>query len=185
MRIISVMNENDELLDLVDATDTVVGAIRRGDMVKLGYKSPKGYVRFAVGFLLNDKNEVWVPIRGLHKSIAPGGCDFSVAEHVLSGETYEQAIVRAFEEEAGLRVDTKALTLIGKQHPEESKPTHEAIFVYFTNDHENPNFSREEFTSASWMALGAFEQILVSGPPTKSALLPAFRQLQDWLQRNR
>src|SRR5487761_1499028 len=106
------MNENDEFLDLANASDEVVGTIRRGDMVKLGYRSPKGFVRFAVAFLVNDKAEVWVPIRGLHKSIAPGGCDFSVAEHVLSGETYDKAIERAFIEEAGMEVSAVNLTRI-------------------------------------------------------------------------
>lgn len=177
------MNENDELLDLADATDTVVGTIRRGDMVKVGYKSPQGFVRFAVAFLLNDKNEVWVPIRGLHKSIAPGGCDFSVAEHVLAGESYERAIERAFKEEAGMAVRANDVTLIGKLFPAEAKPTHEAIFAYVLHHNEIPRYSREEFTSASWMSLEAFEHLLVSGPPTKSALLPAFSLLQDWLKR--
>jgi len=66
-------------------------------------KSPKGYARFVVAFVVNKK-QIWVSIRGLHKSITPSGCDFSVAEHVLSGESYEQAIQRGFAEEANLRI---------------------------------------------------------------------------------
>lgn len=41
------MTENDELLDLADFNDNTVGTIRRGDMVRVGYASPDGFVRFA------------------------------------------------------------------------------------------------------------------------------------------
>jgi isopentenyldiphosphate isomerase len=176
------MNENDELLDLVNADDTVVGTILRGDMVKVGYKSDKGYVRFAEAFIINDRGEIWVPIRGLHKSVAPGGCDFSVAEHVLSGESYEQAIERAFLEEAGLKVDSAALSPLGKLSPTETTPCYESIYIYTVHSNEPLNYGQDEFSSASWLSIEAFEKLLVSGPPTKSTLLPAFRLLQAGLK---
>lgn len=178
------MDENDELLDLADAQDTVVDTIRRGDMVKLGYQSPKGYVRFAVAFIVNSENKIWVPIRGMHKSIAPGSPDFSVAEHVHAGETYAQAIERAFAEEAGMHIAVKQLVPIAKLGPTDNKPTHETIFAYFIRDTEHPVYSQEEFTSASWLALSEFESTVTSGPPTKSALLPAFTLLKTYLGAN-
>lgn len=179
MYIIRVMDENNELLDLVNSNDAIVGTIRRGDMVKLGYKSDDGFVRFAEAFILNEQGEVWVPIRGMHKSIAPGGCDFSVAEHVLSGETYERAIERAFFEEAGMRINSKDLEFLGKLPPTEDKPVYESIYAYTMHGNESPKYSLEEFTSASWMSMDAFEKQLTLGPPTKSALLPAFKLLQS------
>lgn len=175
------MSENDEILDLVDDADTVIGTIRRGDIAKMGYKSPDGYVRFAVGFIVNKNNQIWVPIRGLHKSIAPGGCDFSVAEHVLAGESYDQAIKRAFLEEAGMTIDDVDVIQIGKLQPVDDKPTHEAVFACILDTDDDLDYSKEEFTSASWMAIDAFEKLLINGPPTKTALLPAFWLLQAWL----
>ena len=172
------MDENDELLDLVNAHDVVVGTIRRGDMVKLDYKSNQGFVRFAVAFILNSQGQVWVPIRGMHKTIAPGGCDFSVAEHVLAGETYEQAIERAFFEEAGMTINSQDLELLGKLPPTKAVPIYEVIYTYTMRGNESPKYSLEEFTSASWMPIDAFEKQLTSGPPTKSSLLPAFKLLQ-------
>lgn len=179
------MNEDDEQLDLVNIDDVIVGTIRRGDMAKVGYKSTRGYVRFAEAFLLNGKGEIWVPIRGMHKAIAPGVCDFSVAEHVLSGESYERAIERAFLEEANMKVDYTALTPIGKLPPTDSKPVYESIYMYVIRGNESPDYSREEFSSASWMSLEAFEKLLISGPPTKSALLPAFRLLRAALPKTK
>lgn len=146
------MNENDELLDLVDIDDIVVGTVRREDMVKVGYKSTQGYVRFAEAFLLNGKGEIWVPIRGMHKAIAPGGCDFSVAEHVLSGESYEQAIERAFLEEAGMKVDYAALIPIGKLSPTDSPYTNQFTCISYVTvkaqDTVTRNFPRR--TGCQW-----------------------------------
>lgn len=175
------MNENDELLDLVDSADLVIGTIRRGDMAKAAYRTTEGYVRFAVAFIVNDKGAVWVPIRGMHKAIAPGGLDFSVAEHVLSGESYEQAIERAFAEEAGMKVEARDLVCLGKLCPTEAKPTYETAFVYFMHGRRSPKYSHEEFTSARWMSASTLEARLLSGPPTKSALLPAYRLLQTYI----
>jgi isopentenyl-diphosphate delta-isomerase len=177
------MTENDELLDLADTDDNVTGTIRRGDLVQLGYKTPLGYARFANAFLLNDAGQIWVPIRGLHKKVAPGGCDFSVGEHVQSGESYEHAIERGFLEEAGLEIEASELLFIGKLAPTDEKPAHEAIYACFMSGRAAPRYSREEFTSASWLSLAAFETMLASGPPAKSSLLPSFKLLQAALAR--
>jgi isopentenyldiphosphate isomerase len=177
----ALVNENDELLDLVDANDIIIGTIRRGDMANMGYKSTMGYVRFAEAFILNDRGEIWVPIRGMHKVIAPGGCDFSVAEHVLSGESYEQAVKRAFLEEAGMHISSTSLTHLGKLAPTDNKPVYESIYTYAMHGGESPNYSHDEFSSASWMPVKVLEDLLISGPPTKSALLPALRLLQATL----
>lgn len=183
--IIRTMNENDELLDLVNANDTVVGTIRRGEMVNLGYKSAGGFVRFAEAFILNEQGEVWVPIRGMHKSIAPGGCDFSVAEHVLSGETYEKAIERAFSEEAGMTINSKDLELLAKLPPTEDKPVYEAIYMYTMYGNKSPEHSPDEFVSASWLSMDALKKQLTLGPPTKSTLLPAFKLLRSTLRHRK
>lgn len=179
------MDENNEILDLTDANDVVVGKMRRGDMANLGYRTHKGFVRFAVAFIINKQSEIWVPTRGLHKVIAPGGCDFSVAEHVLSGESYGEAIERAFSEEAGMVINAKDLSFLGKLGPSGSKPSHEAVFAYLARGRDTPTFSQEEFTSAEWMSMDAFKKLLVSGPATKTALLPALRLLETWLSRGR
>lgn len=55
------MDESNELMDLVNIDDNIVGTIRRGDMVKSGHKSTRSYIRFAEAFLLNEKGEIWVP----------------------------------------------------------------------------------------------------------------------------
>lgn len=175
------MDENEEILDLVDAQDSVVGTIKRAAMVKVGYKSNEGFVRFAIGFLMNTNGEVWVPIRSMHKSIAPGGFDFSVAEHVLSGETYNIAIERAFAEEAHLNVQAEKLISIGKLSPTADKPTWEEIYLYQNYTGNDPDYDKKEFSSAGWLTIADIEHKLHSGVLTKSAYMPAFQLLKDHL----
>jgi isopentenyldiphosphate isomerase len=66
--------EHDELLDLVDSNDEVIGTITAGNF----YMQPvnAGYIRAADAFIQNDEGKLWVPTRSLHKAIAPSGLDF-------------------------------------------------------------------------------------------------------------
>ena len=177
------MDENEEILDLVDIEDHVTGTVKRADMVKVGYRSERGFVRFVIGFLVNAKGEIWVPIRSMHKSIAPGGFDFSVAEHVLSGESYSDAIKRAFAEEAGLTVKVENLVLLGKISPVDNKPTWEEIYLYPDYSGNNPDYDKEEFSSAQWQTIEEIEEKIRTGALTKSAYTPALKLLKDHLSR--
>lgn len=174
------MNESEEILDLVNANDTVIGYIRRSDMAKVAYRHPRGYVRFAEAFLVNNDGKIWVPTRNPHKAIAPSGLDFSVAEHVQSGETYADAIVRGFVEEAGLRVSEASLTLLGVMPPTKTKPVFNAVYVYFGYGGEDPRYSKEEFPSAEWLSPEELKKVLGSGRPTKDTLPPALRMLTQY-----
>jgi isopentenyldiphosphate isomerase len=171
------MDENEEVLDLVNANDKMVGTVSRGEMVRLGYKNPKGFVRFAEAFLVNKDGKIWVPIRGKHKVIAPGGRDFSVAEHVLSGETYEDAIIRAFAEEAGLYIDAASLKLLKVLPPTADKPIFNALFAYYGYDGDDPEYSKEEFDSCEWLAPEELEALVRSGVAAKASLLPELQVL--------
>jgi isopentenyldiphosphate isomerase len=163
------MDESEEVLDLVDGNDVLIGTIARGEMAKMKYKHPEGYVRFVNAFLINNKGEIWVPIRGLHKLIAPGGHDFSVAEHVLAGETSEVAVARAFLEEAGLEVDYTTLVHLGTLHPTESKPSFDEVYALYGYNGEDPQYSKDEFIAGSWLDRDDFKKILRE-KPSKSSL---------------
>lgn len=158
------MNENAELLDLVDAKNVPIGTILRGEMVKVGYSHPRGHVRFVVGFLRNKEGEIWVPVRGLHKSIAPGGYDFSAAEHVLSGESSVKAILRAFHEEAGMKINDKMLIHLGTLPPTKEKPVFDEVYVLDNYGGADPEFSLEEFSGGTWMTPLELQRALKESP---------------------
>ncbi|MHB1865215.1 MAG: hypothetical protein ACYCPS_03585 [Candidatus Saccharimonadales bacterium] len=62
----------DELLDVVDGQDRIVGTIKRSNYKQL-LKSDKTFIRASNMFIINDKGKIWVPVRTAHKTIAPNG----------------------------------------------------------------------------------------------------------------
>jgi isopentenyldiphosphate isomerase len=176
------MDERGQILDLVNDKNEVIGEVSRGDMVKMGYNNPDGYIRFANGFIAKKSGEIWVPVRGRHKKIAPGGYDFSVAVHVLSGETYEHAITRAFDEEAGMKVDKFMLNRLGVTPPTKDKPSFDTVFVLYEYDGEDPNYAKEQFESCQWMKPEELVK-LISSKPARASLLPALELLIEFIDK--
>jgi isopentenyldiphosphate isomerase len=152
----------------VNSGNVNIGVVSRGDIVKMKYNHPTGYVRFVEAFLVNKKGQIWVPIRGLHKSVAPGGYDFSVAEHVLAGESNEQAIARGFAEEAGVTVMSDALVHLGTMPPADGKGFFNEVYVLYGYDDGDPTYSQEEFSGGVWMLPSELQAALVVKPSKMS-----------------
>ncbi len=88
----------DEVLDLVNADDLVIGQVKR----QFIYENNLHNYRVVGIFLLDSKFNLLVPTRSISCSIYPGCFDFSVAGHVLHGESYVAAAIREAEEELGV-----------------------------------------------------------------------------------
>lgn len=169
--------DSEEILALVNEDDVVIGEIRRGDIKNLVPGGGRN-VRAADIFIVRSDNKVWVPVRGMHKSIAPGGLDFSVGGHVASGDNYELTAVRELEEEAGLDVDPSQLELI-----ETFRPTTEHCYfsrLYLLRTDSDPRLS-DEHTSGSWMSIDELQHTLEAGTPAKASLLPNLLLLKEYL----
>lgn len=183
-RILNAMinDEYHELLDLVNDRDEVIGTILRGQMVKANYRMDGKHVRFVNGFVVNTKGLVWVQTRSHKKSIAPGGLDFSVAEHVLSGETYEQAIVRGFHEELGWQIGSSQLTHLGVLPPAADRPVFDSVFALLNYSGDDPVLNTDEFVSGEWLNIDEIRRQFASRTaPQKSSLLPAIELLEKIL----
>lgn len=98
------MDKDEEVFDLVDENDTVVGQARRGDVHRLGllHRAVYAWVFDTNGRLLLQK-------RSPKKKIGPNQWDLSVAEHLQPGEDYRAGIARGLEEELGIVIDAKRL----------------------------------------------------------------------------
>ena len=107
---------NDELLDLVDKDDNVIGTIWRSTTNELE-NTKAGFIRAATALIQNDNGELWIPRRTADKRIAPNGLDSSMQEHVGSGESYLEATIRGFKEELNLDVTEYQLEYIGTVPP--------------------------------------------------------------------
>jgi isopentenyldiphosphate isomerase len=177
----SLMDDPEELLDLVDKNDQVIGVIVREDIPKLLSGDLAGMVRAISVFIMNDAGKLWVPTRGPHKKIAPNGLDFSAGEHVMSGESYTQAAVRGMREELGLNVAEADLGYIGTVSNEPvGLPYFNALFVY--HDNRVPDYNKDDFVSFSWLTPAEVLAQLARGVPAKKDMKLTLELLQQHKQ---
>ena len=87
----------DELFDVVDEEDRVIGVARRGEVHarKLRHR--------AVHILVQSpEGDIFLQKRSMQKDSQPGKWDSSASGHLDSGESYEVAAVRELGEELGI-----------------------------------------------------------------------------------
>lgn len=171
----------DELLDLVNINDEIIGTVWRSDYDRLD-EEDLGYIRAVDMFIQNDKGEVWIPKRTAHKKIAPNGLDYSVGGHVSSGETYEEAMIKEASEELNLQLSNDDLEFLGTLEPDSDGLRYfRRIYRYQTN--ETPDFNTDDFVSARWMAIDSLIKLLRAGTPAKSSILPTVEHFYNVLKR--
>jgi isopentenyldiphosphate isomerase len=107
------MGDDEELLDIVDGNDLVVGSLSRGFVYSQNLRNFRTVNLFA----LNENSLIITPRRSLSKKMFPGSLDFSVGGHVCSGETYDTAIIRELKEELGVELPIGKVTSLGKLTP--------------------------------------------------------------------
>lgn len=156
----------DEIFDLVDERDKVIGSVRRGD----AHHDPSLLHRSVQVLVFNDQGEVLLQRRSPHKDLFPNYYCASASGHLNQGEDYAEAAEREAREELGVALD---LTQIGKvllRTPRETEMT--AIFVA---QHEGPfTFSPTETRGGDFFTLAALRAGFADGTvPMTPALLAA------------
>lgn len=100
---------DEDLLDVVDASDRVVGVATRRDV------HARGLLHRAVHILVfNGAGEILLQKRSMQKDRHPGEWDSSASGHVDAGETYGSAARRELREELGIGVGAADLAEIGR-----------------------------------------------------------------------
>lgn len=136
---------SEEILDLVNEQDEVIGSLSRREIYERGLTN----FRVVHGFLRNKEGKLWIPRRLLTKKIAPGGLDYSMAGHVESGESYESAFRRETSEELGIDIDSIPWKQVAKFTPAVDG-VHFFEVTYEMQFDGEPNYSRTDFSEASW-----------------------------------
>ncbi|MDX6739189.1 NUDIX domain-containing protein [Actinocorallia sp. A-T 12471] len=155
-----------EILDLVNSSDEVIGQIPRSSFP---HRAPHGaYIRVVDCFLRNSSGELWIPRRSHTKKLAPGALDYSMGEHVTTGESYEDAALRGFTEELNLTITPSDLTLLTKIPPTPTKPFFQALYLHTTDT--TPHYNEADFIEAHWLTPQALHTLITSGTPTKPSL---------------
>ena len=173
------MSEANEILDLFDAKEQRIGTIGRSGIKAL---QPDGgrYIRAVNAFIQRPDGKLWVPVRSLHKSIAPGGLDYSTGGHVEQGESYEECLVRELAEEAGFTdVDPSALHLVQELQPDADNSIY-FCRTYLLRTEKTPQLS-DEHTSGEWLTIDELIRGLQHGTPAKRSLLPDAYALEKYL----
>lgn len=171
-------SDDHEILDVVDINDKVVGTINRGDAMELRDTSDR-YIRAVEMFIQRSNGDIYLPRRSKHKKIAPGGLDLSVAGHVNTGETYEEACIREIKEEVGIVTTINQLVFITKITPSESLLYFRGIYLFRTDI--VPILSSEH-TEAEWIQPDKLIERLQNDIPTKETLYEDIVVLLDYLK---
>lgn len=175
------MEDTEEILDLVNKNDEVIGQIKRSETAVLG-DLKHGYIRAVNVFIVNSEGRVWVPTRTADKVVAPNGLDYSVGGHVSSGESYIESCLREAEEEVNLLVNPSQLEFVTKTQPSEANGPY-FFELYVLRSDETPEFNPDDFVSAEWLTLEAFLTRLESGVPSKGSLKQSVKDLTQYLQK--
>jgi isopentenyldiphosphate isomerase len=171
-----LIDNPEEVLDLVNEQDVVVGTILRAEVPQLAATS-KDFVRAVGVFLQNSKNQLFVPVRSLHKKLLPGAYDFSAAGHVASGQSYIECAVQETAEELNIQLNANSFRLIGTLAPLNGIPYFNHIFVVAHN--ETPEYNKEDFHKAEWLYPEELIESIKSGHPAKQVILPALELLKN------
>lgn len=111
------MAQTDEVLDLVDKDDNVVGSIERS----VANSDPNLIHREIAVIIFNKERGILLQQRGLHKRIAPGVWTVSAAGRVTKGLTPLEAAHMELLEELGFDIDLEFIEKEFNQQQNESR----------------------------------------------------------------
>jgi isopentenyldiphosphate isomerase len=168
--------EDDEMLDLVNDDDEVIGQMHR---TEVHGKHLKNYRAINL-FIVNSKGEIWIPRRTAHKKLYPLGLDFSCAGHVQSGDTYEETLKKEVMEELNIDIDQVEVRFLGKMTPKDGLSAFSMNYEIRRN--EAPQYNPDDFIEYYWLRPEAVIERIENGDLAKSSLAPAIQRFYLTIQ---
>lgn len=167
----------DEILDLVDDNDNVVGRLEREKVYAWGLSF---YIRGIVAFVVNDEGKLWIPRRTAHKKLYKNALDFSVAGHIESGESYEKALFRETQEELNIDLQQTPYKEMGyftrTSHPQ--VPIACKLFFIYSN--QAPDYNPDDFVWYEWLTVEeTIQKCRAETVPIKSNMLPLLEYMEQ------
>ena len=153
-------NTPDEVLDLVDKDDNVIGTVKKG----MANSDPRLIHREIAIILVNRNGEVLLQQRSYKKKVFPGMWTVSCAGHVFHGASPEKTAHRELEEELGF--DTK-LKFFKKFLRKESNETHFSYWFWGIYKDEKIIIEPEEVERVNWVNQEKLEQLIKDKKITK------------------
>jgi len=158
----------EELFDVVDRDDVVVGQAGRADVHKQGLLHRAVHM-----FVFNSAGELLIHLRSAGKDEFPGVWTSSACGHVDAGESYDAAASRELREELGLDTSLERLA----KFPAGRETANEHTVLYRTSSDQVPEFDRKEIEQIAWQAP---LEVLAAIRETPDRYSPVFRMMLEW-----
>ncbi len=155
----------DELLDIVDSNDLVIGVKPRSEVYKLGMRNFRAINAFAK----DAHGRLWIPRRTARKELFPSALDVSVGGHVKSGESYDEAFSRELREELNISLETIKAQVLGTLVPHVHGVSAFMKVYEFTLDFD-PQYNQDDFQEFFWILPQDLSLCIAAGEPSKSDL---------------
>jgi isopentenyl-diphosphate delta-isomerase type 1 len=138
---------NDEIFDIVNERDEVIGRVPRFQVHRDGHKHRAVHV-----LVFNSRGEIFLQKRSRKKDTFPGAWDSSASGHLDSGEDYDACAMRELREELGLEIDAPPRRLFKiAACPETGQ---EFVWVYRLESEGPFTLHPEEIDCGGWFAPG-------------------------------
>jgi 16S rRNA (adenine1518-N6/adenine1519-N6)-dimethyltransferase len=148
---------SEEIFDVVNERDEVIGHRPRSEVHRLGLKHRAAHV-----LVFNARGEVFLQKRSTKKDREPGKWDSSASGHVDSGEAYDACAGRELGEELGVRVTPPLERLFKLDACAETDQ--EFVWVYRCQSEGPFDLNADEIERGDWFAPAAVTEWMAKQP---------------------
>lgn len=166
------MDISDEIFDVVDAFDTVIGRESRRTVHARRLRHRAAHV-----LVFNRRGELFLQKRSMNKDSCPGLWDSSAAGHVDSGESYDDCARRELAEELGVEAEDAPVRLF--KLPACARTGEEFVWVYRVCAEGPFVLNTDEIDTGAWFVPEALSAWIGDRP---HELSPIFRMIWSKLQ---
>lgn len=170
------MGEQDEVLEIVNEDNVIIGRATRAEVYTKGL-----YHRAVSIVVLNSERMMLLQQRSSAKRIFPLFWDLSASEHLKPGESYEEGAKRGLEEELGIkgvpvrRIRESHISL----NEYGGRKDYEFAELYLAVADEPISIDRQEVAQAGFYPLSHISQL-----EAKGLLTPWFQDEWNWMKNN-
>ncbi len=155
----------EELVILVDENDNKIGLMPKME----AHEKAVLHRAFSV-FVFNDKNELMLQQRALHKYHSPGLWTNTCCSHQRDGESNIEAGTRRLQEEMGFSVPLEeSISFIYKAPFDNGLTEHELDHILIGHSEQEPVINKDEVAAWKWMDLEKVKQDIASNPELYTA----------------